>query len=292
MIKRLSLFSLVNFLAIGSLSLVIQFFNLTPYITSIGIEYWTLMGFCFIWGMTGSFISLALSKYLAKKAFKITTITPNTLDPIERKIILMVHNCSKKAGLKKMPEVGYYESEEMNAFATGMTQKRSLIAVSTGLVHNMTEDQVEAVIAHEVGHVANGDMITMALLQGVVNSFVMFLSRAVAFGMAQAYGRRFTWWMIFYFTQMVLETILMFFGSLVVSHFSRRREYRADKFGAKIVGKEKMVSALEALEEKFQLIDNHPGYKTMKVAGKTGWFGLFSSHPKIKNRIKALNKVK
>lgn len=290
MVKRVLLFLMVNILVITSISIMINVFNIQPYLSAQGLNYGALMIFCLIWGMVGSMISLFTSKWIAKRAFGVRTLQVSSSNPVDRAILMMVQRASKKAGLSKMPEVGMYDSPEINAFATGATKNSSLVAISTGLIDNMNEDQVEAVIGHEIGHIANGDMVTMALLQGILNSFVMFLSRAIAYiGVLNSGGRTRSFF-LYYLIQMAVEIVLMFLGSIVISYFSRKREYRADAYAAKIVGREKMISALQVLQQRFEPIDNHPAYRTMQISAKDSWMSIFATHPKISNRIKALQK--
>jgi heat shock protein HtpX len=289
MFKRVGLFLFVNVLVVTSISLLLNLFHVAPYLSQNGINYSLLLVFCFIWGSTGSIISLLASKMIAKKVYGVKLINQTSINPVERKLLMMVHSASKKAGLTKMPEVGYYHSNEINAFATGATRNSSLVAVSSGLIENMQEHEVEGVIGHEVGHIANGDMVTMTLLQGVVNSFVMFLSRIIAFVFVSDKKRGVSW-MAFFVIQMTIEMVLMVLGSVVISYFSRRREYRADAYSAKLVGKSKMISALKVLQQKFEPIEDHGAFKTMQIASGDSWFGLFSTHPKLSKRIKALEK--
>ncbi|HAR43341.1 MAG TPA: protease HtpX, partial [Bdellovibrionales bacterium] len=184
--KRISLFLLVNFLVIITISVILKLLGIQPYLTAYGIDYGNLMAFCLVWGMGGAFISLALSRIIAKFAMGVKVIAPDTHDPALQDLVQMVHQLAKSAGLPAMPEVGIYNSPEVNAFATGPTKSRALVAVSTGLLQRMHRAEVEGVLGHEIAHVANGDMVTMTLIQGVVNAFVMFLARAIAFALAQA----------------------------------------------------------------------------------------------------------
>ncbi len=187
--KRIILFLLTNILVIAVISFLLYIFNIQPYLTQYGLNYGSLAIFCFIWGMGGALISLGLSRIMAKWAMGVQLIDPATRDPQKLEVLNMVYALAKKAGLPKMPEVGIYNSAELNAFATGPSRSRALVAVSTGLISRMKSEEVEAVVGHEVTHVANGDMVTMTLLQGIVNAFVMFLARIVAFGISRAVAR-------------------------------------------------------------------------------------------------------
>jgi heat shock protein HtpX len=195
-----------------------------------------------------------------------------------------------------MPEVGIYDSEEINAFATGPTRSRALVAVSTGLLSRMNRNELEGVLGHEVSHIANGDMVTMTLVQGVVNAFVMFLARAIAFAVATMgrgrdnEGEGFSY-LTYAITVFVLEMVFMILGSLVVFWFSRQREFRADAGGARVAGQDKMIRALQALKQTFELVDTQgqPALNTLKISGGGGGLmRLFSTHPSLDERIKRL----
>jgi heat shock protein HtpX len=295
--KRIFLFLLLNLLVVVTLSILTSVLGIRPYITAYGIDYSALMGFCLVWGMGGAFISLGLSRVMAKWMMGVQVIDPQTRDPELSALVDTVHNLARSAGLPRMPEVGIYDSPEVNAFATGPTKSRALVAVSTGLLHRMGRAEVEGVLGHEVAHVANGDMVTMTLLQGVVNAFVMFLARAIAFALAQAmtrdregrgggmsYG-------VYYLTQFVLEIVFMILGSLVVAAFSRFREFRADAGGARLAGRENMVRALQALQRTFEIQDPQPreAVAALKISGHPkGIFRLFSTHPPLSERIARL----
>jgi heat shock protein HtpX len=187
-----------------------------------------------------------------------------------------------------MPEVGVYQSPELNAFATGPTKSRALVAVSTGLLESMDRAQLEGVLGHELTHVANGDMVTMTLIQGVVNAFVMFLARVVAFVYSRDSEGRQSRGMQ-YLIVVVCEILFGLLGSIVVAAFSRWREYRADAGGARLAGREKMIAALQELQRRYEPYDAQRAYATLKIAGKSGGFvALFASHPPLEKRIAAL----
>ncbi|MCM2324701.1 MAG: protease HtpX [Oligoflexia bacterium] len=296
--KRIFLFLAVNLLVIITLSVVLRVLGIQPYITAYGINYSSLMAFCLVWGMGGAFISLALSRVMAKWMMGVRVIEPETRDPMLQELVQTVHGLARGAGLPAMPQVGIYESPEVNAFATGPTKSRALVAVSTGLLNRMRREEVEGVLGHEIAHVANGDMVTMTLVQGVVNAFVMFLSRAIAFAIAQAlrgerddrdrggisYG-------LYYLVSFVLEIVFMILGSIVVAWFSRYREFRADAGGARLAGRQNMIQALEALRRTYQLVDPaaQPAVQTLKISSKgSGIMRLFSTHPALEERIARL----
>jgi heat shock protein HtpX len=295
--RRIFLFLLVNFLVITMISIVLSIFNVRPYIRQYGIDYTELMIFCLAWGMGGALISLALSRITAKWMMQVKTIDPNTQDAREKKLLQMIHSLAQKAQLPSMPEVGIYTSPEINAFATGPTKRRSLVAVSSGLLEKMDQDQVEGVLAHEVTHISNGDMVTMALLQGIVNAFVMFLARVLAlvlsgFGKGDQKGGSYGSFIFFTF---LFQTVFMILGSLVIFWFSRRREFRADAGGARLAGKEKMIYALQGLQKTLThqpQVKAQPAIDTFKISTpskpRSTLAQLFSSHPPLEVRIERL----
>lgn len=290
MVQRVLLFMATNILIIGTLSVVMSILGVQPYLEAKGINYQSLLIFCLVWGFGGAFISLALSKTMAKWMMGVKIIDPQNSQPELRKLVEKVHEFARKAGMEKMPEVGYYEADDLNAFATGPSKNRSLVAVSTGLLRNMNEAELDGVLAHEVAHIVNGDMVTMTLVQGVVNTFVMFLARVIGFFVSQfvAEDKR----SIAQFgVVIVCEIALGILGMMVVSAFSRRREYRADNGGAYLSSTENMISALERLKVN-QLIpqeESQPAIASLKISGKAGgWLQLFSTHPSLEDRITKL----
>lgn len=297
--KRIVLFLLVNFLVVAFISFLAYFFNLQPFLAKNGLNIPSLAIFCLVWGMGGAFISLLLSKVMAKWMAGLQMIDPNTSDPQQRAVLDVVYALAKKAGLPKMPEVGIYQSPELNAFATGPSRSNSLVAVSTGLLQRLGKSEVDAVIGHEITHVANGDMVTMTLLQGVINAFVMFLARIVAYGISKFIARDdrdsgpspF----MFQITVFILEMIFMVLGSLVVASFSRYREYRADAGGARLVSPMAMIAALQALKRNLEIKDpnqNQEAINSFKISGtKSGFVQWFSSHPPLDDRIARLEKL-
>lgn len=189
--KRIFLFIILNLLVITTLTLVLSLLGVKPYLTARGIDYPSLMTFCLIWGMGGALISLALSRIMAKWAMGVRIIDPSdTSDPRLQNLVLMVHKLCHEANLHYLPQVGVYSSHELNAFATGPSQKRALVAVSSGLLNRMSSDEIEGVLAHEISHISNGDMVTMTLIQGVVNAFVMFLARVLALAVSGLGNRK------------------------------------------------------------------------------------------------------
>jgi heat shock protein HtpX len=288
--KRILLFVGVNILIITTISVLMKVFNVQPYLTARGIDYSSLLVFCAIWGFGGAFISLALSRVMAKWMMGVKVIDPKTSDPAQRALVQRVHELAQRAGLGTMPEVGYYESPELNAFATGPTKSRALVAVSTGLLTRMDKREVDGVLAHEVAHIANGDMVTMTLVQGVVNVFVMFLARVIGFFASQfvAEERR---PLVQFVTVIALEIALGILGMVAVGYFSRLREYRADAGGAALSGRENMIAALKRLKANMNLVepDGQPALATLKISGKPGGFlKLISTHPDLDDRIRRL----
>jgi heat shock protein HtpX len=289
--KRVFLFVSVNILIVTTISLALSFLGVQPYLDSKGINYQSLLIFCLMWGFGGAFISLALSKVMAKWMMGVQIIDPNTADFEMRNLVLRVHHLAKKAGLQVMPEVGVYDSPDLNAFATGPTRNRSLVAVSTGLLHSMNESEIDGVLAHEVAHVANGDMVTMTLVQGVVNVFVMFLARIAGFAVSQLVAEERRHWVQFAVV-VALEIVLGILGMIVVSSFSRAREYRADQGGANLSSRESMIAALERLKIGQNLMiedDDQTAMASLKISSKSGgWLRLFSTHPDLDDRIQRL----
>ena len=288
--KRMMLFFSVNILILITLSILLRVFGVTPYLTAQGIDYGQLALFCLIWGFGGAFISLGLSRLIAKWMMGVQLIDAGQTDADLRWVVETVHQMARKAGLSTMPEVGLYQSNEVNAFATGPTRNRALVAVSSGLLARMNRDQVAGVLGHEVAHVANGDMVTMTLLQGVVNAFVMFIARVIAFAVS-ANVREESRYMVHFMVTLVLEIALSILGMMVVAAFSRRREYRADRGGAQLAGRERMIEALRGLQGTTALVENeeHGSLATLKISGKRGGFAaLFSTHPPLEKRIRAL----
>jgi heat shock protein HtpX len=297
MMKRVLLFLGTNLLIVAMISIITSVLGLHGYLTKHGIDYQSLAIFCLIWGMAGSLISLFMSKVMAKMAIGVQIIDPRTTATNEQALLQTVYLLSKKAGLTTMPEVGIYDSPELNAFATGPSRNNALVAVSSGLLHSMNREQVEGVLAHEISHVANGDMVTMTLLQGIINAFAMFLSRIAAYAVSAALSRgeddreNNISTMTFYFFTFIFDILFTLLGSILVAAFSRWREYRADAGGARLAGKQSMISALQRLQGKETLEDDRaPAFSALKISHRPAWLELFSSHPPLEQRIKRLQK--
>lgn len=294
MSKRIILFVLMNIVIILTISTLVQLLGLQPYLSANGLNYESLFIFCAIWGFAGSFISLMLSKVIAKWTMGVKIIATNTHDQQERWLLQTVHNLARKAGLSKMPEVGIFESPELNAFATGPTKSNSLVAVSSGLLSRMNQDEAEGVIGHEIAHIANGDMVTMTLLQGVINTFVMFFARIAAWAASQAVDEDKRPWVQF-LAVILFEIAFGLLGMLIVAAFSRYREFRADAGGSKLAGKERMIGALRKLQQTYDIQDPTKDSEAMaafKISShkKGGLLAMISTHPPLADRIKALER--
>lgn len=296
--KRIFLFIALNFLVVLMISFILNLLNIRPYLNAYGLDYSSLLAFCMIWGMGGAFISLGLSRIMAKWMMGVQVIDPNTRDPELRKLIHMIDTLSHRAGIP-LPEVGIYRSNEVNAFATGPTQNRSLIAVSTGLLNRMKDKEMEGVLGHEISHISNGDMVTMTLLQGVVNAFVMFLARILAYALSgfgksreNNSGGSYMSFMLFTY---LFEVVFMLLGSLVLAAYSRFREFRADAGGAELAGKESMIQALKSLRvlQEIREPKENPAMAAFKIShpAKKGLFHLFASHPPLEERIERLERI-
>jgi heat shock protein HtpX len=281
--KRIFLFIITNFLVILTISILLRILGIGHYLTAQGIDYYQLGAFCLVWGMVGSLISLAISRISAKMMMGVQLIDRS--HPEVGWVYSMVEDLSRKAGLPVVPEVGIYQSPEVNAFATGPSKRRSLVAFSTGLLNSMNRNEVEGVAAHEIAHIANGDMVTMTLLQGVINAFVMFFARVIAWAIAQS-SRDENRQTSSYMVTFLLEMVLGILGMLVVAAFSRYREFRADLGGARYAGKHDMIAALERLAGHTKMYDQQASLAAFKISGGPG--AWFSTHPPLAKRIEAL----
>ncbi|UTR12614.1 protease HtpX [Evansella sp. LMS18] len=300
--KRVLFFILTNILVMTTIvivwGLIVSFTDIGGTFDTggpgLGIDLVALGVFSLLVGFTGSFISLAMSRWMAKKMMKVKVLDPNdNLTSQERAVVEKVHRLSRAAGLPHMPEVGIYQSPEVNAFATGPSKKRSLVAVSSGLLNSMDDDAVEGVIAHEVAHVANGDMVTMTLLQGVVNTFVVFFSRIAAI-LVSRLVRSEMQTVVRFAAIIIFQILFSILGSIVVMAFSRYREFHADRGGADLAGRDKMAHALRSLKRHVDRANvnndrtDDSAIATMKISGKGGVAKLFSSHPDLDERIARL----
>ena len=290
--KRIFLFLLTNVAVLLVLSVVCSLLGVDRYLTANGLNLTMLLGFSAVMGMGGSFISLAMSKWMAKRSTGAQVIT-QPRNSAEMWLLQTVERQARAAGIG-MPEVAIYDSPEPNAFATGMNKNNALVAVSTGLLRAMKQEEVEAVLGHEIGHVANGDMVTLTLIQGVVNTFVIFLSRVIAYAVEQFLrrgdDRGSSGGMVYFAVSMVMQIVLGIGASMIVAAFSRYREYRADAAGAQFAGRRKMIAALQRLQSFKDQPSQLP--KEMTAFGiREGLMGLFSSHPPLEQRIAALEQA-
>jgi len=286
--KRIVLFLATNLAIVLVLSLTMRLLGVEPYLNEQGLNLQALLIFAAVMGFGGSFISLAISKWSAKKSMGVHVIEAPA-NSTEFWLVETIRKHSRQAGIN-MPEVGIYDAPDVNAFATGMSRNSSLIAVSTGLLQQMTREEAEAVLGHEVAHAANGDMVTLALIQGVVNTFVMFLSRVighlvdrVVFKTERGQGPA------FFVTMIVAELVLGILASIIVMWFSRQREFRADQGGATLAGRQNMIAALVRLDS----LHPQPLPDKMAAFGIAGGVGgglkrLFMTHPPLAERIAAL----
>ncbi len=299
MFKRIFLFVLTNIAVLLVGSIILRIFNVQPYLQANGLNYTSLLIFSAVFGFTGSLISLFLSKTVAKMTMGVQIIDQRQGDPQTAWLISTVERLAMKVNIG-MPEVGIYNSPEPNAFATGWNRNKALVAVSTGLLQVMDQDEIEGVLGHEISHIANGDMVTLTLLQGVLNTFVIFFARVAAFALSQFLNRNQEGnqpssmnSLVFFLVEMVFQIILGILASIIVMWYSRKREYRADAGSARLLGKQKMIAALQKLGQmQGRAEDNRaPSFEAMKIAGHPSRFAaLFSSHPPLKDRISALEK--
>jgi heat shock protein HtpX len=290
-LKRIVLFLITNLAIIVVLSIVLSLLGIESILDEqgIGIDISSLIIFAAVLGFGGSFISLAISKWTAKRLTGARVIKSPGSDT-EAWLLQTVRRQAEKAGIG-MPEVAIYESPDVNAFATGMRRNNALVAVSTGLLRSMNRDEAEAVLAHEISHVANGDMVTLALIQGVVNTFVIVLSRLVGhlvdrvvFKTERGHGPA------FFITSILAQVVFGILASIIVFWFSRQREFRADAGGARLAGREKMVSALEKLQRSVNRPHLPDQMAAFGISGrmKQGISRLFMTHPPLEERIEAL----
>lgn len=287
--KRIGLFVLTNLLVVLTVTIVLNLLGVDRY--ARGADTRSLVIYCLVWGFAGSLISLAISRIMAKAVYGVKVIDPATATGRDAQLVQTVHHLARAAGLPKLPEVGVYDSPEVNAFATGPTKSRALVAVSSGLLRQMDRGGVEGVLGHEIAHIANGDMVTMTLLQGVINAFVLFLSRIIAAVIFR--GDRDDSYMKRFLVTIGLQLVLGIFGSMIVAAFSRWREYRADHGGARLAGRENMISALEQLRRTVELPDTDApqALAAFKIASKPSRFAfLFSTHPPLEERIARLHR--
>ena len=291
---RIALFLLTNFAVMALVGIIMSAFGLsTLQANGVDIDLTGTLVMCGLFGFTGSLISLFLSKTMAKRSAGVQLITEPRSDT-ERWLVDNVTDISRQAGIKT-PEIGIFPSPQPNAFATGWNKNDALVAVSEGLLNTMKPNEVRAVLAHEVAHVANGDMVTLTLVQGVVNTFVLFFSRIIGhvvdraiFKTQRGYGPG------YYIVSIVAQIVLGFLATMIVMWFSRYREYRADEGGAKYSDRASMIAALESLKRSSGMPDQMPENLAAFGIGagkRSGLRQLFSSHPPLDDRIRALQQI-
>jgi len=286
---RIGLFLLTNLAVILVASVTLNLLGVGSYFEAgYNINFTSLMIFCLVFGMAGSFVSLLMSKWMAKRAMGVQIID-QPQNASEQWLLSTVKNLSDKSGIG-MPEVGVFHSAAPNAFATGANKNKALVAVSTGLLQRMNKDEVEAVLGHEIGHVANGDMVTLALIQGVVNAFVMFFARIIGNFVDKAVFKNEDGpGIAYYVTTFLAEMVLGILASTIVAWFSRRREYRADEAGAALTSHAAMASALMRLKETYDQPSDLSGeLVAFGIGGEGKMSALFASHPPLDARIAAL----
>ena len=286
--KRIMYFLVTNLAIVLVLSITMRILGVEPYLNANGLDLGNLLAFAAIMGFGGAFISLAMSKWSAKRMSGAVVIQePQTLTEIW--LMKTVRVQADIAGIK-MPEVAVFDSPEVNAFATGMTKNSALVAVSSGLLNAMSKDEAEAVLAHEVSHIANGDMVTLTLIQGVVNTFVMFFSRVIGYTVDKViFKTEKGTGPAFFITMIIAELLLGVLATMVVMWFSRQREFRADAGAARLSSAKKMIAALQRLQAAHEPSALPKQMVASGIAGgQANWTSLFASHPSLSARIEAL----
>ncbi len=287
--KRIFYFLLTNLAIVFVLSITMRLLGVEPFLNANGLNLNSLLIFAAVMGFGGAFISLAISKWSAKRMSGGVTIEhPKTPDEIW--LMTIVKKESEAVGIQ-MPEVAIFDSPAVNAFATGMSRNSSLVAVSSGLLEMMTKDEAEAVVGHEISHIANGDMVTLTLIQGVVNTFVLFFSRVIGYTVDKVvFKTRQGTGPAFFITMIISELLLGVLASIVVMWFSRQREYRADAGGGQLAGTQKMIAALQRLKVQHEESTLPKSIAALGVSGNQGMGlkELFSTHPSLDSRIARL----
>jgi heat shock protein HtpX len=293
MAKRIILFVLTNLAVLATVTLILQLLSAAGYYRADRGDIQALAVFCLVWGMAGSLISLQLSRWIAKRSLGVRLIDGNTGNPDFDWLYNTVANVARQANVP-MPEVGIYESPEVNAFATGRSKRRSLVAVASGALRTMGRTELEGVLGHEISHVANGDMVTMTLIQGVMNAFVLFFARILGSIIEQVLsGRRDSNRgpsFLYFIIVQVLQVVLGLLAMIVIAWFSRQRELRADEGGADLAGRGAMISALRRLMTVREAVDtSNPNLATLKINGGGGGLArLWMTHPPLEERIARL----
>jgi heat shock protein HtpX len=287
--KRIFYFLVTNLAVVLVLSITMRLLGVEPFLNANGLNLNSLLIFASIMGFGGAFISLAISKWSAKQMSGAVTIE-NPKTPDEIWLMNIVKKQSTAVGVQ-MPEVAIFNSPVVNAFATGMSRDSSLVAVSSGLLEMMTKDEAEAVIGHEISHIANGDMVTLTLIQGVVNTFVLFFSRVIGYTVDKVvFKTKEGTGPAFFITMIISELLLGVLASIIVMWFSRQREYRADFGGGQLAGKQKMIAALKRLKAQYESSALPKSIAALGISGEQGMGlkELFSTHPSLDDRITRL----
>ncbi|MDY0127638.1 MAG: protease HtpX [Candidatus Cloacimonadaceae bacterium] len=286
-LKRIGFYLLLNFLVVMMLSVILYFVPMPRSQTL------SLLIFCAIFGFAGSFISLALSKFMAKRVYKLQMIDANTPDARARFLYDTVAQMARHEGIA-MPEVGIYPSPDVNAFATGASKNKALMAFSVGLLERLSEDEIAAVAGHEMTHIVQGDMVSMTLVMGLVNTFVMFAARIVASVLDSALrgdsGRGGLGYLGYYLVVILLQNVLMLLAMIPVSYYSRYREYRADQGAAELTGAGSMISALQKIEQYYKVDKKQDSFALAKINSKSKT-SIFATHPSVADRIERLRSI-
>ncbi|TAN72854.1 MAG: protease HtpX [Gallionella sp.] len=286
--KRIFLFILTNLAVVFVINITLRLLGVDRWLNETGgINFGALLVMSAVIGFAGSLVSLAISKWSAKRMVGAQVIE-NPIDPTERWLVETVRRQAQAAGIG-MPEVAVYDAPDVNAFATGWNRNDALVAVSTGLLHSMTRDEAEAVLAHEISHVANGDMVTLALIQGVVNTFVIFFAKLFGYFVDRVLLKNERGpGMGAFAAEIVAQLVLGVLASVIVMWFSRQREFRADAGGANLAGREKMIAALQRLKVNHEQTALPEKIAAFGISGGHGFAKLFMTHPPLDERIEVL----
>ncbi|PFH81716.1 protease HtpX [Bacillus sp. AFS088145] len=290
MFKRISFFIFVNILVLITITTITTLLGVPRYIGNGG--YWVLLAFSVIAGFSGAIISLLFSRIMAKWVMGVKLIDPRSSQIDRLNFVLEeTYRLAKLAGLKKMPQVGVYDSVEVNAFATGPSKRRSLVAVSSGMIETMDRPAISGVLAHEIAHIKSGDMVTTTLLQGIINTFVIFFSRLVA-KIVSNFVREELSYVVYFLCSVVFEIVFSILSSPIIFWHSRNREFKADRYAAELGGKDNMIHALESLSRNIRLVDDRQkSIAAFKISGKEKFARLFSTHPPLEKRIERLKSL-
>ncbi len=290
MFKRISFFIFVNILVLITITTITTLLGVPRFIGNGG--YWVLLAFSVIAGFSGAIISLLFSRIMAKWVMGVKLIDPRSPQIDRLNFVLEeTYRLAKLAGLKKMPQVGVYDSVEVNAFASGPSKRRSLVAVSSGMIETMDRPAISGVLAHEIAHIKNGDMVTTTLLQGIINTFVIFFSRLVA-KIVSNFVREELSYVVYFLCSVVFEIVFSILSSPIIFWHSRNREFKADRYAAELGGKDNMIHALESLSRNIRLVDDRQkSIAAFKISGKVKFARLFSTHPPLEKRIERLKSL-